>query len=117
MQTQAYMKLSEIVAALDLIPLVDLQDGEVSGAYCADLLSDVVGNAQAGNVLVTVQVHRNVVAVASLVGLSAVIITHGRVPEEDVRDAARENSVNLLSTNATSFTIAGRLYEHGVRSA
>jgi predicted transcriptional regulator len=111
------MKLSEVVAALDLTPLVDLQDGDVSGAYCADLLSDVVGNAQAGNVLVTVQVHRNVVAVSSLVGLGAVIITHGRVPEEAVREAARENGVNLLSSAETSFTIAGRLYELGVRSA
>ena len=115
--TDKSMNLSEIATKLELTPLAGIRDAEVMGAYVSDLLSDVVGNTKPGCVLVTVQVHRNVVAVASLVNLSAVIVTNGRKPEEDVLAAAREHGVTLLSTAATSFTVAGRLYELGVRSA
>jgi predicted transcriptional regulator len=111
------MNVSELVSALGLAVVSDLHDTAITGAYAADLLSDVVGNAQAGNVLITVQVHRNVVAVAGLVGLAAVIITHGRVPEPDVLAAARENTVTVLTTAESSFTVAGRLYALGLRSA
>jgi len=112
----AHMKLSTIVNELQLTPLVELCDQEVTSAYASDLLSDVVGNAQAGTLLITIQVHRNVVAVASLVGLSAVVIVHGRRPEDDVLEAARENKINLLSTPCTAFTLAGRLYQLGLRA-
>jgi len=111
------MTVNEIVSALGLAVVSELQDSAVTGAYAADLLSDVVGNAQPGNVLITVQVHRNVVAVAGLVGLAAVIITHGRVPDSDVLTAARDNNVTVLTTAESSFTVAGRLYALGVRSA
>lgn len=110
------MKLSTIVHELQLTPLVELQDQEVTGAYASDLLSDVVGHAQAGTLLITIQVHRNIVAVASLVGLSGVLIAHGRHPEEEVLAAARENHVNLLSSPLTAFTLAGRLYQLGLRA-
>ena len=110
------MKLTEIISQLGLKTLGDVRDKDVTGAYASDLLSDVVGNAKPGNLLVTIQMHRNVVAVASLVNLSAVIVTNGRMPEDDVRDAARENGVALLSTTDTAFTVAGRLYALGLRS-
>lgn len=110
------MNLSTIVSHLQLVPLVELHDQEVTSAYASDLLSDVVGNAQPGTLLITIQVHRNVVAVASLVGLSAVVIVHGRRPENDVLAAARENHVNLLSAPCTAFTVAGKLYQLGLRA-
>ncbi|MCX7847806.1 MAG: DRTGG domain-containing protein [bacterium] len=110
------MKLSTIVQELRLTPLVELHEQEVTDAYASDLLSDVVGHAHAGTLLITIQVHRNVVAVASLVGLSAVVIAQGRQPEEDVLAAARENQVNLLSAPSSAFTLAGRLYQLGLRA-
>ena len=111
------MKLIEIITQLGLKPLDGVRDTDVTGAYASDLLSDVVGNAKPGNLLITIQVHRNVVAVASLVNLSAVIMANGRTPESDVLDAAREHGVTLLSTSDTAFTTAGRLYALGLRSA
>ena len=111
------MKLSDIQNALELTQIVEGDDTDITGAYVADLLSDVVGNAGEGNILVTIQVHKNLVAVASLVGIGAAIITHGRVPDDEVCDAARENGVALLSSKESSFTVAGRLYELGLRSS
>ncbi len=110
------MNLSTLVSELQLVPLVELQDQDVTSAYASDLLSDVVGNAQAGTLLITIQVHRNIVAVASLVGLSAVVIVHDRRPDDDVLAAARENNVNLLAAPCTAYTLAGRLYQLGVRA-
>jgi len=109
------MKISEIAEKLNLKNIINASDEEISSGYVSDLLSDVVGNAQEGAVLITIQVHRNVVAVANLVGLGAVIITHGRVPEEEVLESARKNGVNILSSEESAFTVAGRLYEMGIR--
>jgi len=111
------MTVAQLVKDLELTPLVDVLDAEVTGAYASDLLSDVVGNAQAGNVLITVQVHRNVVAVASLVNLAAVIITNDRKPDDEVLAAARDNNITLLATPETAYTVAGRMYAAGIRSA
>lgn len=111
------MKISEIKEKLGLADIVSCDDAEINGAYVSDLLSDVVGNAQEGDVLITIQVHKNLIAVASLVGLGAVIITHGRTPDDDVCAVARENNIALLGSDESSFTVAGKLYEAGIRSA
>ena len=111
------MKLSEICEKLQLTQLVFDHDCDITGGYSADLLSDVVGNVGDGSLLLTVQVHKNIVAVSNLVGLGGVIITHGRQPEEGLVEAAQENGVNILLSTESSFSVAGRLYELGLRSA
>ena len=62
------MKLNELIDKLDLRVLSPAEDmeREVRGGYTSDLLSDVMGNAEADTVWITLQVHRNVVAVAAL---------------------------------------------------
>ncbi len=110
------MTVYETIEKLNLRPFNKANDCEITGGFASDLLSDVVGNTEPGNVLLSVQVHRNIVAVSTLVGLSAVIITSGRIPDESVVEAARENELNLLSTEDSTFEIAGKLYEMGLRS-
>ena len=73
------MTVRELAAALDLSVLTgnDHLDREVTGGYASDLLSCVMAGARAGDVWVTLQAHANVVAVASLLTLAAVVITEG----------------------------------------
>jgi len=52
-------------------------DRTVHGAYVSDLLSDVMGNASEGDVWITLQTHQNVLAIASLKELAAVILVKG----------------------------------------
>ena len=52
-------------------------DREVTGGYVSDLLSDVMGFARDGEVWVTLQTHKNVMAIASLKELAAVVIVKG----------------------------------------
>ncbi len=106
------MTVIELVNKLELqvyTPTVGMIH-EVSGGYISDLLSDVMGNAREGQVWLTLQNHNNVVAIASLKELAAVILVKGIQPEpETLRHAVREN-IPLLGTGLDAFEIAGRLY-------
>jgi len=88
---------------------------EVTGGYSSDLLSDVIGNARAGNIWVTIQIHQNVVAVATLLGLSAIVIAGGAVPEPKTIEKADEEGVRILTTPMKAFEVCGKLYELGIR--
>lgn len=88
---------------------------DITGGCVSDLLSQVMGTAAEGNVWITIQVHPNVVGVASLLELAAVIIAQGQLPENDTLAKAHEQHLPVLTSKETAFTIAGRLYEIGVR--
>lgn len=123
------MQLQELARTLDLQPLVpavelyhDENEGgdegiEITQGYASDLLSDVLANAPVGGILVTLQVHLNVIAVASHAGLRAVIFSSGRIPDEDVVEKATEEGLSLYASKADTFEIVGRLYELGLRGS
>jgi len=90
-------------------------DNEISGGYVSDLLSNVMGQTKAGNIWVTMQGHQNIVAVASLVGLSAVIIAGDVKPEKETINKAEAEAIPLLITPLSSFVVAGLLCDKGVR--
>jgi len=89
-------------------------DREITGGYSGDLLSDVIANSSVGNVWVTMQVHVNIVAVAVLKELSAIIIVNGRQPADETVKKAGEESVPILSSTLPAFEVAGKLYFLGV---
>lgn len=111
------MKLAKIVTELSLAVAGDETglDREVTGGYVSDLLSDVIGNAQAGHLWVTLQIHVNTVAVASLKGLAGIIVVNGRRPDEATLTRAADEGVPVLLTSLPAFEIAGRLYALGLR--
>ena len=79
------MTVQDIVSQLNLT-VCSGQEGlqrEVKGGYTSDLLSDVMGHAQEGDVWVTLQTHKNVMAIASLKEIAAIILVKGHLPEED----------------------------------
>jgi len=108
------MKLKEIIDKLSLKVLTNLEDNEVSGVYISDMLSDVMSKAQSGNIWVTIQTHKNIVAAANLIDIAAVIITHGvDIPQETIELANRYNVV-LLSSDDSTFVLGGKLYQAGI---
>lgn len=88
---------------------------EVLGGYCSDLLSDVMANAQEGDVWVTLQRHVNIVAVAHLKGLAGVVLVNGRLPEDDCARRADEEGIPIVSTPWPAFEVAGVLHSLGLR--
>jgi hypothetical protein len=111
------VKLTDVSRALGLQLAAGTAEGvEVSGGYVSDLLSDVMAHAARGSVWITLQVHKNIVAVATLKELAAIVIVGSREPEEDAAAKAGEEGVPILTTPMTAFEVAGRLYEMGLRS-
>ncbi len=114
------MKLEQIVAELGLTELSAPAAGaadDISRGYASDLLSDVLAHAPAGGLLVTLQVHLNVIAVAGHADLAGVVFAGGRRPEPDVIDKAREEGLALYVATDDTFDIVGRLYTLGVRGS
>jgi hypothetical protein len=111
------MRLADIVAALGLQVRSgeDRLDREVRGGYASDLLSDVMAHTKAGDIWITLQIHLNIVAVASLNDLAGIILVNDREPEEATLRKAQAEGVVLMVTSLPSFEIAGRLYALGVR--
>jgi len=68
------------------------------------------------SVWVTLQAHNNIIAVAALLELSAIIITEGATPDTNTIKKANEEDVTLLSTKSNSFEVVGKLWELGIRS-
>lgn len=111
------MNLNAIVDALGLRVAAGSTrlDTEVTGGYTSDLLSCAMAGAGQGNVWVTLQGHLNVVAVAGLNELAAVIITEGKPIAAETVSKAEEEGVVLLQTPLTSYQVVGRLWELGVK--
>ncbi len=110
------MKLSELANQLDLRRLTPqpVDDPVIAAGYVSDLLSDVLAHAPAGGVLVTVQVHLNVIAVAVHAELAAVIFALDRVPDDAVLAKAAEEGIALFVTPNPAFEVVGRLYKLGI---
>ncbi len=73
-------------------------DAEFSTGFTSDLLSDVMGNASEGAVLMTIQAHKNTIAVATLVGIPAILVCTSRPVPEDMESAAQQEGVAIYRT-------------------
>lgn len=110
------MKLKELIEKESLIIRCgdNLLDTEITGGYVSDLLSDVIANAKTGDVWVTMQVHINIVAVALLKEIAAIVIVQGREPNEDTLKKAVEENIPILVSKLPAFQLVGRMYELGI---
>ena len=111
--------LKAIIEALNLTVLTKPQSFDQvvpEAGYTSDLLSCVMAGAKNRGIWVTLQAHLNIVAVAALLELSAVIITEGAMPDQATIAKANEQGVTLLATKAPSFEVVGKLWEMGLHS-
>jgi hypothetical protein len=115
------MRLDEIAKTLDLTLLTPgtqaSTEADVTRGYASDLLSDVLAHAPEGGLLVTLQVHLNVIAVASHAELAAVVFAGGRKPEQDVVEKATAEGIALFVSPDETFDLVGRLYGLGVKGS
>ena len=82
---------------------------EINGAYVGDLLSWVMGRAQADNVWITIMSNINVIAVASLSDVSCVLLAEDVTLDNDVLATAKEKGINILSTSLAIFEAAVKI--------
>jgi predicted transcriptional regulator len=107
------MKIKDIAEKLNLriVSGANGLDREVINGYSSDLLSDVMGSAQAGELWITLQTHKNVMAIASLKDLAGIILVKGFKPDPDMEEQSNEEDIPVLVTDDDTFTINGKLYK------
>jgi serine kinase of HPr protein (carbohydrate metabolism regulator) len=106
------VKISEVAAALGAeICQSEFEDVEVQGAYTSDLLSDVMAHAKDGGAFITIQAHKNTVAVAALVNITVIIICNSRPLPDDMLEAAKEEGIAVIRTKENQYTVSGKLWE------
>jgi len=106
------MNLDVIIKELNLKVLTEEKDfAQIapSHGYVSDMLSCVMTGAGQHSVWVTLQAHGNIVAVARLLDLSAIIITEGAQPDEKTIAKANEEEIILLTSEENSYNIVGKL--------
>ena len=110
------MKLKDIIENLEMRveTAEESVDREVTGGYMSDLLSDVMANSKDGDVWITLQIHPNIIAVATLKDLAGIIIVQGRKPEKETIEKAQSENIPILVSDLQAFEIAGRLYQMGI---
>lgn len=105
------MTLGDIVKKLKLKTVVEKNlDHVIRNVYTGDLLSDVMANGEEGSVFVTIQAHKNSIAVATLKDFPAIIICNGREIPEDMAAAGEEECVGIFQTDMDAFHVSGCLY-------
>lgn len=86
-------------------------DRNIEGIYCGDLLSDVLTSAKQDYLLLTIQNHKNVAAVAILKKLSCIVLSKQVQASEDMLNLCSENNIAVFQSSKDSFNTAVLLYE------
>ena len=98
------MKLSELKTRLSAKELfLPDPEKEVEEGYCGDFLSFVMQRAPEGSVWFTVMTNINVAAVASLTGVSAIVVCEGSKSDAQLVERIKNTDVALLETDLDIF--------------
>lgn len=105
------MTVNEMAQKLSLDILVgdDSLDREIDGCYIGDLLSWVMGRAQADNVWLTVMGNINSIAVATLADVACIVLTENAALDEPAKKRAEMQDVAILRTEENSYNIAVKI--------
>jgi hypothetical protein len=110
------VKLTELIQKLNLnVRSAKAHlDREVTGGYASDLLSDVLANSEEGNLWITLQIHQNIVGVASMKDLAGIILVNNREPEPETLEKAEAEGLPIMVTEMPTFELVGKLYSLGI---
>ena len=113
-----FMKIREIAELLNAkiyhLPPDIYIDIEHVGS--ADLMSDVLAYLSDNIILITGLLSPQVIRTVSLMDISAVIFTRGKIPTPDILEAAEHNDIAILATEMTNYSTSGILYSAGLSS-
>lgn len=106
------MTVREMAKALQLQVLSEGDlDRPVTGGYCGDLLSWVMGHAQAGDAWFSVIGNVNAVAVCVLSDVACLVLCENAPFDEAAAARAKIEQVNILRSSRTAYELAAAL-EH-----
>ena len=113
-----FMKLSEVMSVLGLAPLNrEPVDGgtEILHGYACDLLSQVLRGSESGAIWFTIQSHLNIIGVAVMAEIAAIVVCESMEVPEDVIKKADQEDIVIFKSQETAYALSGKLYELGIR--
>ena len=78
---------------------------EIENGYAGDLLSWVMGRANAGDAWVTIMSNVNIVAVATLADPCCIVLSEGVEPDADALSKAESMGINILGSEKDTFSL------------
>ena len=110
------MIVSDLLALIEGKRLTESvpMDREITCGYVCDLLSWVMAHGEAGMAWITVQTHMNVIAVASLMEMAAVIVPEGIEMEAASLEKAKEEGITVLSSEKTAYELCALMAAAGL---
>lgn len=104
------MKLADLIEKTGYEVLLEgNNDADIVNGYTGDLLSDVMANADSDSALITIQAHKNTIAVATLAGVKVIILCNGRTAPEDMKEVAAKESIVILGTKENQFDVSAKV--------
>ncbi|MDD4663783.1 MAG: AraC family transcriptional regulator [Caldisericia bacterium] len=106
------MTIQQLIERLPLQLLTTQLDinGSFHDVYTSDLLSAALAKVTEDHVWITVQVHQNILGVASIKQAAAIILSESLMPDKDLVSKAQEKGIVILLSPYTSFETSGMLY-------
>jgi len=92
----------------------ELLDTEVHTACGSDMMSDVLAFVKDQAVLITGLLNQQAIRTAAMMDMVCVVFVRGKMPGEDIIEAARENGIAVLTTTHRMFSACGMLYQAGL---
>ncbi len=100
------MTVKDLAKELSLTPLCESDTSrEINGCYAGDLLSWVMGRAEADNVWVTIMTSVNIVAVAMLADVSCIVVAEKAEIADDTLERAKEKGINIYTCEKTVYQL------------
>ena len=110
------MKLREIQKLLDarILEGEELLDRQIETCCGSDMMSDVLAFTKRNTLLCTGLTNMQVVRTADMTELSGLVFVRGKVPDQEIVEAAAEDMLPVLVTEHTLFDACGILYDAGI---
>ena len=101
------MTVQELCDALQLQVLVEGDlDREVTGGTCGDLLSWVMGRAEADSAWITVMGNVNAIAVAVLADVACIVLSESATLDDAAKEKAETQGVTVLQSDRSTYRLA-----------
>lgn len=108
------MTVKELQQQLGLKAINEVTDKKIEGAFISDMVSDVMAGAKPGDIWVTVQTHKNIVAAANLMDIPAIIVVRDKQVPQDTVEMANKVGVTIFTCPLDSYSVAVKLYQAGI---
>ena len=104
------MTVKELQSALSLTAFSAAdEEREITGGYAGDLLSWVMGRAEAGEAWITIMSNQNIVAVAALTDVAVIILAEDVQPDAGVAETAMQRGINLYGSSLSTFELSAKI--------